>query len=325
MAEQQHIAVGLEGPDRLAVARTLLERGLWESPVPQKLMVDHEEKKPEADWLETWAPQAKQGTAATFRKYPKEYLLVRPGLATLARFPFTVDPKKVLELLAGLPFTVASFESLYDEWDERSPAYIGPTFADGHFRHGWACAFKGEGHDRLVTRRWLEHGGPWRILTGPHDTTLVQFHEIGIDAEAALAQAQPGHQRMGITDTGGFLQSGYVYEHPIRGLYDAGARALKVVVHGRDVESREMLDYAAALRFQALGPDQPLAAVRFVFLEEARAQAHLRELWLHGLECWFAAGEEKRLDVGDVGDSGDAGHAPPPEKPEWVRRLEERS
>lgn len=314
--EQQHIAVGLEGPDRQAIARALLERGLWEGPVPQKLMVDHEEKRADAGWLEAWAPQAKQGVAATFRKHPKEYLLVRPGLATLARFRFAADPEKALELLAGLPFTVASFESLYDEWDERGAergAYSAPTFADGHFRHGWACAFKGEGHDRLVSRRWLDHGGPWRVLAGPEDTTLVQFHDIGADAETALVQAEPGHRRMGVTGEGGFLQSGYVYEHPIRGLYDAGARVLKVVVHGRDVEPREMLDYAAALRFQALGPQQPLEAVRFVFLEEARAEAHRRELWLHGLECWVAGAEERRLD-------GQDGASVNP-SPEWARRL----
>lgn len=292
--QEQHIAIGLDGPDRLALARTLLESGLWQSPVPAELRVDYEDRQPEPGWLETWVPGARQSVVGRFRDEPEEYLLVRPGMATLARFRFALDPAKVLELLAGLPFTVASFESLYPEWD-REPPYIAPSFSRGHFRHGWACAFKGAGYDRLVTRRWLDHG-PWRVLSGPEETTLVQFHEIGVGAETALAEAEPAHQRMGITDSGGFLQSGYVYEHSIKGLYDAGARALKVVVHGRDVSPREMLDYAAALRFQALGPSQPLERVLFVFLEEERAKAHLSELWLHGLEGWFAGAEEVRLD-----------------------------
>jgi hypothetical protein len=294
--DEQHIAAGLEGPDRLALARALVERGLWESPVPAELRVDYEDRSPAPGWLETWVPEARQGVVARFRDEPEEYLLVRPGMATLARFGFALDPRQVLDLLAGLPFTVASFESLYPEWDRREPPYIGPSFSRGHFRHGWACAFKGEGHGRLVSRRWLE-AHPWKVLTGPDDTTLVQFHDIGVDAETALAQAAPGHQRMGISGTGGFLQEGYLYEHPIKGLYDAGEKVLKVVVLGRDVDSREMLDYAAAVRFQALGPGQPLAAVRFVFLEEARAEAHLRELWLHGLECWLAGAQERRLDA----------------------------
>lgn len=292
--DETRIAVGLEGPDPLALGRALLDRGLWPEAVPRELQVDQAEKKAGAGWLETWAPQARRTLSAYFRQDPDEYLLVRPGLATLARFRFPHDPQKALELLAALPFEVASFETLYDEWDERRPRYRAPTFADGHFRHGWACAFKGAGHGRLVTRRWLEQG-LWRVLAGPADTTLVQFHDIGIDSEAALAQAEPGHRRMGITDDGGYLQSSYVYEHSIRGLYDAAARALKVVVLGRDVTSREMLDYAAALRFQALGPQQPLDRILFVFPEEERAKAHRHELWLHGLECWFAGAEEVRI------------------------------
>jgi hypothetical protein len=292
--EERHIAIGLDGPDPLALAQALLERGLWESPVPRELRVDYEDRPPEPGWLETWVPGAESAVVARFADEPEEYLIVRPGSATLARFRQAPAPEKVLELLAGLPFTLASFESLYPEWD-REPRYLAPSFSGGHFRHGWACAFKAEGHDRLVSRRWLQ-AHPWKIHTGPDDTTLVQFHEIGMDAGTALAQAAPAHERMGISDSGGFLQSSYVYGHPVRGLYDADARILKVVIHGRDVSPREMLDYGAALRFQALGPAQPLDAVRFVFLEEARAEAHRHELWLHGLECWVAGAEEKRLD-----------------------------
>jgi hypothetical protein len=297
--DEQRIAIGLAGPDPLALARALLARGLWGKAVPQ-VQVDQEDREAGDDWLERWAPTARRTFTAYFRESPDEYLIVRPGLATLARFAARPEPAAVLALLAELPFTVASFETLYDEWDDRTPPYRAPTFADGHFRHGWACAFKGEGHDRLASRRWLE-AHPWKVHArpgGPDDTTLVQFHDIGLDAAAALAQAAPAHQRMGISDTGGFLQAGYVYENPIKGLYDAGARVLKVVVHGRDVSPREMLDYAAALHFQALGPDQPFDAVRFVFLEETRAEAHRRELWLHGLECWIAGAEERRLDEG---------------------------
>ena len=34
--------------------------------------------------------------------------------------------------------------------------YEKTSFGEGHLPHGWASAFKGKGHDRLVSRRWLE-------------------------------------------------------------------------------------------------------------------------------------------------------------------------
>src|SRR5436305_14554115 len=107
-AAEQRIAIGLAGPDPLALARELLARDLWPGgpgAVPAKLRVDQEKKPATGDWLTTWAPRAERALSAYFRESPDEYLLVRPGLATLARFRFPADPERVLDLLAGLPFT----------------------------------------------------------------------------------------------------------------------------------------------------------------------------------------------------------------------------
>jgi hypothetical protein len=53
-----------------------------------------------------------------------------------------------------------------------------------------------------------------------------------------------------------------------------------------------------------------------VFLEEQNAERHLHELWLRELECRaVVGGREVRLDTD---------YHPAPDKPEWVRRLEER-
>jgi hypothetical protein len=71
-----------------------------------------------------------------------------------------------------------------------------------------------------------------------------------------------------------------------------------------------MLDYGAARAKQSLGPQQPLDRIRFLFMEEAPARAHLHELWLHGLECWtIVRGVEKRLDEG---------YKPPSVRPAWA-------
>src|SRR5690606_11537282 len=134
------------------------------------------------------------------------------------------------------------------------------------------------------------------------------------DAETALEQAKPGHQRMGISNEGGFIQSRYVYETDFDGNYLSEDHVLEIVVHGREVPQVEMLDACALRHYQALGAEQPLRNVRYVFMTEDQARAHLHDLWLRALECWAIVGGQKvRLD---------ADYEPPtPEKPEWVKRL----
>ena len=178
---------------------------------------------------------------------------------------------------------------------------------------GWGCAFKGAGHNRLVSRRWLDFG-PWRLIRGTNDVSMVQFHDLGADAPTALEQAKPGHERMGISDTGGFIQTAYVYAHKIDGLYSQEERKLRILIHGREVSEREMLDACAVRHYQALGADSPIDSIAYVFAVEAEARAHLHELWLRELECWaFIGGCEERLDLD---------YHPAPDKPSWVKRLE---
>ena len=84
-----------------------------------------------------------------------------------------------LAWIEALPFEVCSIGSIYpDEWIKLD----GIGFGNMHSSHGWACAFRGKGHDRLVSRRWLDFG-PWRVIRRPGDLTLVQFHDLDVDAE----------------------------------------------------------------------------------------------------------------------------------------------
>jgi len=119
---------------------------------------------------------------------------------------------------------------------------------------------------------------------------------------------------MGISSTGGFIQTGLVYCYDWEGTYLPADQVLEIVVHGREVEQREMLEACALRHYQALGEDKPLKNVRYVFMTEDQARAHLHELWLRALECWAIVGGQKvRLD---------ADYEPPaPEKPEWVKQL----
>jgi hypothetical protein len=309
------LTMGLSGVDLEAILDAVLASGAFGSGIPVETWVDGRQEKPTANWRQRVAT-CKRDVSADFG-VPKPW--VRFDRGTIVKAACDAErlaPAAILELLTSLPFALASFDGVFSEWytpDEHK--YRAPGFSNMHWSHGWACAFKGRGHERLVSRRWLEYG-PWRVLRGANDTTLVQFHDLEADAATALAQAKPGHERMGISETGGFLQlPNYPFTHDLGGVYDASKRQLSIVVHGRDVSQREMRDACAARALGVLGPDKPLATVAYVFMEEERARAHLHEMWLREIEVRaFVRGVETRID-----DT----YQPPVEKPEWVRRLDD--
>lgn len=203
--------------------------------------------------------------------------------------------ESVLALLAELPFELASFASVHP-WMENGETYLGTGFADGHCKHGWACAFRGAGHNRLVSRRWLDHG-PWTLIRAPGDLSFVLFHDLAVDAQTALARAKPGHLRMGLSPEGGFLQTDYLFQHALEGVADATSGEYRIDARGRDVTQREMRDASAASKLGRLP-----ARVTFVFDDEARAREHLPLLWLHEHGCLLVAhGSERRLDEGYSG------------------------
>lgn len=222
-----------------------------------------------------------------------------------------MDPTQapVLERLEAIPFTEASMLDFHPEWRQPPHRYKAPSLGGGLSDLGWLCAFRGGGHDRLVSRRWLEFG-PWRLHRRPGDLSIIEFHDAAADASTALAQAQPGHRRMGITPEGGYIQPNFVYTCPPRGFYDAATRLLKVVVHGRPLTQRELLE-ACALRIETRPMEPgPVRNVAYVFMEEDEAKANLHELWLRGLECRaIRMGNEVRLDEG---------YHPKPTPPAWA-------
>ena len=305
MKKNINLRIGLAGTEPEAVLRALWAWGFQDKGLPGSVFFEDDLVEVTADWIDRWFPrcrtllQAEWPCGSSLSFSPENMVkvcLVQPDL----------EVDTVLGLLETLPFQVASMAPLFPEW--RAEDYQPPGFGDGHFQSGWACAFKGAGHMRLVSRRWLHHG-PWRLLQAAGDTSLVLFHDPRADAATALAQARSAHRRMGIHPEGGFLQSRYVYSHELDGLYSAAERRLKMIVHGRRVSAAEMLDARAAIRDQGLGPDRPLDHVAYVFMEEGPARKHLHELWLHELECRaLIQGREVRLD---------ADYRPSPPPPPW--------
>jgi hypothetical protein len=231
-------------------------------------------------------------------------------------YPFA--PASLRDLLAPLDFTVASV-LLAHFYPWRHPKdYKRPGLGDGHFGAGSFAAFRGEdGHRRLVSRRWLDHG-PWRLIRDEAtDLTLVQYHDLDADEATALEQAKLGHQTMGIRPHGGFIQKRFVWGRLEPNFYDRQRRTSIVLVHHDDpVAPRQMLE-AAALKLWQPHEDTPIDQVAFVFTKEANARKHLRDLWLRGLEV-RVMGTHGEVRIDDTYDPG------PPEVPDWVQAVQDR-
>ncbi|MFF9436500.1 hypothetical protein ACF1BP_22505 [Streptomyces sp. NPDC014735] len=286
------LGLALAGPDPTGLAH-MLRKQWFHSETPQRLLVDHHPVEPSEEWLDRYA-HASRSVAAFFG--PGRSLVLHQGELAKATFDFDGGPEQLAETLRRYPFDIASFRSRHREWKMKE-IYSAPGFGGSHYPHGWACAFRGDGHQRLVSRRWLE-SGPWRLHRAPDDTTLAQFHDLGLDASAALEQARPAHRRMGHSDEGGFLHEPYRFRNELKGFYDAGRRVLKIVILGRTVSSVEMRDACAIRGDSRSTTETPLDNIAFVFIDPDAAHTHLPRLWPYGLECWtIIHGHETRLDT----------------------------
>ena len=295
VASRLPLAVFLTGPDTDAIVRALAP--VLPDRSPDSVRADYAEAA-RGPWLDAVAGARELASA----EWENASLGVIGGRGVSLEVRRASSRAAALELLAGVPWQVASLPSYAETWMAEH-AYRPPGFDGGHGPHGWACAFRDAGHERLVSRRWLPVG-PWALTrVEDEDISFVQFHDPRAMPDAALAEARPGHRRMGVTDEGGFLQEAPVLADGLPGLYERDTKTHKVVVHGRDVRQREMLG-ACQIRWQRRDdPEAPIARVAYVFMEPARAEAHLRDLWLRELECWtIVDGAERRLD----------GDAPPP-------------
>ena len=226
-----------------------------------------------------------------------------------------VSPKTVLDALDNCDFSLAAVLGPHGRWfAHNTPERFG--LSNGHFGNAFAVAFKGDGFEQLVSRRWLEFG-PWKTHWRGEELCLVQFHELDVDSETALKQALPGHKRMGIDDIGGFLRSPYLYSEDITGPYDAKKKLIKIIVPvGAEVPQRKMLDACALRTAGANDAGKRVDSVAFVFMTEADARKHLHELWLRELECRaLIDGKEVRLDLD---------YQPTLDRPEWVNRMNEK-
>jgi hypothetical protein len=182
------------------------------------------------------------------------------------------------------------------------------------------------------------------VIRRPNDTTFIQFHDLAVtDPKAAWAQARPGLERMGYSPTGGWLLThtedldrqrmgraigGALGDHiraappidllaRVGGVYRGDVRTLDVVVPPRAVVSQQQMLHACELRLfhrRTQPTVDRIDTIAYVFVDKADAEAHLHELWLRELECWYLDERGKhRLD---------ATYHPTPNPPAWVQALD---
>lgn len=115
----------------------------------------------EGESLETYLAQAKEFVRLYYDGYPGviEIYISGSPRTTVGRAGVEVDVATLAATLSTIPFEVAIFGDLYVTGPEPTPfgGYYPPRVESG-LPLGWAIAFRGKGHDWLVSKRWLASG-----------------------------------------------------------------------------------------------------------------------------------------------------------------------
>ena len=289
--------------------------------LPFHIGMGHDRVAP-AEWRTIRDANNPTGGIALWDDFQKQ--LGIDGVRELVWFEISDGLERAAEALARitlLDFRAATLETVFPEWltDGLHERW---GFDGKHMPFGWGCLLRGSGHDRLVSRRWLDYG-PWRVEYLSDDATFVQFHDLAVtDSVQAYEQAREGHRRMSVGDTGGYIASidSDEFAELTGTFYYEDTRLLEILIAPKIEVPQRNMRIACALRLldrQQNRQDGRVERVAYVFINRADAESHLHELWLRELECWYVDETGKhRLD-----DS----YRPTPRPPAWVARLKDSS
>ncbi|MBX3156588.1 MAG: hypothetical protein KF773_11350 [Deltaproteobacteria bacterium] len=308
------------------MARTLYALGWHPTGLPAKIVVDEAKLAPREDWLAHFLGRTRHELHV---RWPDQSMfMVEPGVrdVVLHNHRATYSPRGLVDGIAKTPFTFATFHEMgfrkYPELPEGFSSARGIPGGGGPI--GLGLGVKGDGHLVFVSRRWITHGGPWRVLRGAEDTSFLQLYDLGATPEVAWSQAEPGHARL-YSRGGGKVGFVWLREDPERlapkdAKHDRSHRKLWVLAGDRKVGVEEMRDVAEYRFNGTVAPERlfpPTTSTAYVFGSEERAKEHLHELWLRGHEVWFErAGERTRVD--------EAHDPAPPAPPAWVAEADAR-
>ncbi len=319
MSQKIELLISFSSPNSIALIKAINNSiGSFNQRLPDVITDGYDDYTDTEDWINKLIPKYKRslnvywGSIFKYEAFINYYIKEQMVKIGIKNYELT-NAQSVIKMLAPLPWTVASIFDFHgddDDWDE----YIAPGFGDFHFQHGWACAFKGEGHKHLVSRRWLQYH-PWHLIRDEsHDISFVQFHDLEADPATALEQAKPGHRAMSIYGVGGYIGKTHPFSNDLKGLYVPEHRDLRVVIPaGKEITYSEMADYCAARYFQAF-EGKPFKILSFVFIVAAEAQPYLHDLWLRNIQCFGFTEEGKEIRL-------DENYQPVYEPPEWVKKL----
>jgi hypothetical protein len=322
---QRDATTSLEWRD--AIFLKLLALGFPDPRPPDEVRIDVNKLYKKIDTIYTKVPKRKQRLSVFWRKPTRYHAAMYSAPKTTKtshqwNAPGQDRPAQdLLPVLEELPFAWMGNSSRSKVWggSGKQVEYDrGRGFGYGHYGHGWLCAFKGEeGHNQLVSRRWLEYG-PWHLIKGKNDLSLIEFHDPLADDLVQLKQARAGHELIGQSPWGGFIPLSLRFvQADLFKTYDPLNKSTVVVMTSRDFQPWELNEAAALKHFFHDREEQPIHQVRYVFMDEKEARKKLHMLWLHNLSCHtFINGREVDL-MEDY-------EPPPPVVPDWVKRVQDR-
>jgi len=270
---------------------------------------------------------------------------IEPSSFRFMQYPWTFQGPTSLQFLASLPFTEASFRMIHREWgseqalDQALNKGVDEVCYSLDFPPAtWALAFQGEGHKRVVSRRWLERG-PWYVQRLDNDTTVIYLFDLLAPFHQALPQLQASHQALDRVSGCGYLE---LLSHSVLPAWKQRGFTAEVIFQPEQntvrMEVKQdfhfLLEALVDLCVMRLPPldkifyeldisnhrrdlqdSDVIKHVQCVFFSRELAEKYLYELWVREVECWWVKenGEEVRLDEN---------YQPPPiKKPDWVAEF----
>lgn len=232
------------------------------------------------------------------------------------------DLAELMALLERLPFEVFQVHrpvlSMDSPWRDVPSVPLLEHSGD----LGWAVFFKGAGHDRLASRRWLEHG-PWLLRRGANDLSMLQLCDLDASPRDQVAQAAAGRALFDRMAPGSIYRPAFPPPDPpgerprrwrLPGEYDPVRQQWRGPVD--DLSWRQI---GRLLTWKAQHHHDSIEPVRSFALEvedEGLAMRHLHDLWLCGMELWLRQdGRLVRLDED---------YRPEPQPPDWVCEVRAR-
>src|SRR5262245_56056172 len=144
------LAVSLAAKDTTAIVEALASVGWLPDGDPTRVQIDRKKGDADRDWRSAELPKARQFYAS----FPNGMISVVPCHVRTRVVSIELSEYDLVRWFSAIPFEVATVASIHDEWDEPPLGeYKPPFFADSHVPLGWACAFRGNGHKNLMSRR----------------------------------------------------------------------------------------------------------------------------------------------------------------------------